>query len=109
MRKRFDVKLAGALDITVKALLRGYKTTPPSQAGFLAEIPGTGEPWKKKEWAELDTDKKLMIIAYHLGSEGDDVQRLIDFGIALIESNKTREGRRWAVSEGKLNYNPHAK
>jgi hypothetical protein len=105
MRKRFDEKLADALEITTDVLFRGYATLLPSQAGFIAELPGLGrEPWKKSNWAEFELEKKLGIIAYLLGSDSSDVARLLDFGIALVEAKDSREGRKWTVEDGKLKY-----
>jgi len=105
MRKGYDKKLASALEVTSKVLFKDYLNIPPSQAGFIAELPGPGkEPWKGKEWPEMETDKKLSILAYMLGNSSDDVSRLIDFGIALVEAKDSRELRKWSFTDGALQY-----
>ncbi len=107
MRKKFDVKLAIALNVTVKQLFYSYLKTPPAQAGFILELPGPGkEPWKDKNWEVLDSSQKMNVLLYMLGSGGDDVERLIDFGIALVEARESREGRKWSFKDGKLEYAP---
>jgi transcriptional regulator with XRE-family HTH domain len=107
MRKGFDERLASALDLTTKELFRDYAHTPPSQAGLIIELPGVGkEPWQGDQWQTLDPSKQVAILLYMLGSEGKDVDRIIDFGIALVMAREVREGRKWSLLSGRLEHKP---
>ena len=94
MRRGLDESLAAALHTSRRVLFSEFDRVALESADVAWELPPGRHPWRDPGWGDLPSEARArVIIYYHLGSGGGDVEKFLSYGVDLIEAKENRFGR----------------